>query len=72
MSSTTQSAYSSREYELTHDIRDDLVRYQLAVLVPVLTILLPTSLIVPHLPMQEKDNKECEVKVGDGGVESGG
>jgi len=57
--------------EPTHDIRNNLVRYQLAVLFPILSVFLPTCLVIPHLPMEEKDNEESEVKVGDGSVESG-
>jgi hypothetical protein len=60
----------NHETEPTYDIRNDLVRYQLAVHVPILSVFLPTSLIIPDLPMDEKDNEESKVEVGDGGAES--
>jgi hypothetical protein len=55
----------------TYDIRNDLVGYQLAVLVPVLAILFPASFIVPHLPVEEQNDKKGEIEVSDWGVEAG-
>ena len=39
-------------------------------LVPNLSILFPTHLIVPSLSVQQKNDKEDEVKVGEGCVEA--
>jgi hypothetical protein len=66
---TVQLAFLETLNEPTHDIRNDLVRYQFAVLVPILSIFLPTCLIIPHLPVEEKNNEESEVEVGDRGIE---
>lgn len=70
--STGRSAKPSYPRRHTHDIGDNLAGHKLAVLVPVLAVLFPTCLIIPHLSVQEENDKESEVEVRDGGVEAGG
>lgn len=55
----------------THDVGDDLVWDKLAVPVPIFPVLLTASFIIPHLSVEQENNEEGQVKVGNGGVESG-
>ena len=57
---------------MTDDVRDDLVRHSLAVLVPVVAVLELALLVVPDLPVDEQDTKVDDVKVRDRGLESSG
>ena len=52
-------------------VRDDAVRYQLAVLGPVLAVLGPACRLVPSLPVQQQCGKVEAVEVGHDGEESG-
>lgn len=56
---------------VTHDVRNNPVRDQLAILVPVFTVLLSTRLIIPDLSVQEKHDEESQVPISDRRVESG-
>lgn len=58
------------QVQATYNVRDDSVRDQLAVLVPILAVLGSTSLIISDLSVHEKNDKEGQVPVRDGRIES--
>ena len=69
--STASSVYALPLSLATYNVRDDPPRDELAVLVPVLSVLVSARFVVSSLAVHKKDDKVEQIEVGDRGVKAG-